>query len=242
MGKRNFTKTSSISIATLFIYLLQTLFIISNYNTHGKSGNTDRGKVLETHSEHLPHKLLTILVVLLSLDDGTLRSDGEFSIILGFTDPNNCVCVTTMTRFGTNNLIFLCLEILVLEEIVASLTNLVDTEAVTDHGAFVSFFNMLLMHEREILLGFYECRFDIFVMRIVDRILYILPALLEGHLKLLQIKEIKHMELELQRVSLESAGKFLKVEVRVKGFTINVLTRFKTLTKNLGPRDNLPSS
>ena len=44
-----------------------------------------------------------------------------------------------------------------------------------------------------------------------------------------QIKEIKHMELELQRVSLESARKFLKVEVGVKGFTINVLTRLKTL-------------
>ena len=84
-------------------------------------------------------------------------------------------------------------------------------------------------------------------MRIVDGILDILPALLESHLIpsegfSFEIKEIEHVELELQRVSLESTREFLKVEVRVKRFTINVLSRFKTLTENLGPRDNLPSS
>jgi hypothetical protein len=183
-----------------------------------------------------------VLVVFLSLNNCSLRSDIELLTILSFTDPNNCVCVTTMTSLGTRDFIFLGLEILVLEEVVASLTNLIDTEAVTDHGAFMSFFNMLLMHVRKILLGFYECRFDIFVMRIVDMNLDILPALLEGHVKLLQIKEIEHMELELQRVSLESTREFLKVEVRVKGFTINVLTRLKTLTKNLGSGDDFPSS
>jgi hypothetical protein len=103
------------------------------------------------------------------------------------------------------------------------------------------------MHERNILLGFYERRFDIFVIRIVDRILDILPALLEGHLISgkgfsLEIKEIEHVELELQRVSLESTRKFLKVEVRVKGFTVNVLTNLEPLTKNLSSGDDLPSS
>jgi hypothetical protein len=103
------------------------------------------------------------------------------------------------------------------------------------------------MHERKILLGFYERRFDIFVIRIVDRILDILPALLEGHLISgegfsPEIKEIEHVELELQRISLESARKFLKVEIGVKGFTINVLTNLESLTKNLGSGDDLPSS
>jgi hypothetical protein len=198
MGNRNFTKTSSISIATLFIYLLQTLFIISNYNTHGKSGNTNRGKVLKTYSQHLSNVLLVVLVVLLTLDDGTLRSDIELLTILGFTDPNNCVCVTTVTSLGTSDFIFLGLEILVLEEIVASLTNLIDTEAVTDHGTFMSFFNMLLVHLGKILLGFYECRFDIFVMRIVDMNLDILPPFLKGHSELLEIKKVKDIKLELQ--------------------------------------------
>jgi len=158
-------------------------------------------------------------IVLLTLEDGTLGSDCEFPIILCLAHPNNCIGITTMTSLGTSDFIFLGLEILVLEEVVASLTNLIDTEAVTDHGTFMSFFNVLLMHERKILLGFYECRFDIFVMRIVDMNLDILPALLEGHAKLLQIKEIKHVELELQGISLESARKFFKVEVRVKRFT-----------------------
>ena len=147
----------------------------------------------------------------------------------------------------SDDLIFFSLEILVLEKIVASLTNLVHTEAITDHGSFVSFFNMLLMHERKILLGFYECRFDIFVMRIVDRFFDILPALLEGHLipsegLSFEIKEIEHVELELQRISLEGTREFLKVEVRVKGFTINVLTRAKTLPKNFSSGDDLSSS
>src|SRR6056300_1770159 len=108
MGKRNFTKTSSTSIATLFIYLLQTLFIISNYHANGKTRDTESGQVLETHSEHLPHKLLTILVIFFSLSDSTLGSGCKLLTIFGLTDPNNRVCVTTMTRLGTNNLIFLC--------------------------------------------------------------------------------------------------------------------------------------
>src|SRR6056300_355090 len=240
MGKRNFTKTSSTSIATLFIYLLQTLFIISNYYTNGKTRDTESGQVLETHSEHLSHKLLVVLVVLLTLSDGALWSDSKLMTIFSFAHPNDGIRISTLSCVGTSDFIFLSLEILEFEKVVASLTHFIHTGHVADHRTLMSLLDVLLMNVGDMVPQHDECSLHILVVGVLER-LNLFPALLERHVKLLQIKEVEHMELELQGVSLEDARELLKVEVGIKRFTIDILTLLETLTENLSPGYNLTS-
>src|SRR6056300_283875 len=170
MGKRNFTKTSSTSIATLFIYLLQTLFIISNYYTNGKTRDTESGQVLETHSEHLPHKLLTILIVFLTLSDGTLWPDSKLMTIFSFTHPNDGIRISTLSCIGTGDFIFLRLEILELEKVVASLTHFINTLHVADHSTFMTLLNMLLMHHRDVVPQHDQRSLHILVVGVLERL------------------------------------------------------------------------
>ena len=145
-----------------------------------------------------------------------------------------------MPRLGTDNFIFLSLEILVLEKVIASLTHFIHTILITDHGTLVTLLDMLLVNGRYMVMQHDECRLHVFVLGVLER-LNLFPALLERHVKLLQIKEVEHMELELQGVSLEDARKFFKVEIGIKRFTIDILTLLESLTKNFSSRDNLTS-
>src|SRR6056300_1736415 len=166
MGKRNFTKTSSTSIATLFIYLLQTLFIISNYYTNGKTRDTESGQVLETHSEHLSHKLLVVLVVLLTLSDGALWSDSKLMTIFSFAHPNDGIRISTLSCVGTSDFIFLRLEILELEKVVASLAHFVHTVFVSNHRTLESLLHKHFMMGYHVFMLFDTKHFNIFIMRI----------------------------------------------------------------------------
>src|SRR6056300_1013893 len=215
------------------------LLVISNYYTNGKSRYTQGGEILKTNRQSFPDILILLFEEFFTHFEGAFRSRRKV-LFSHFTHPDGGTLFAPCTLLNIHDGILLCLKILELEKVVASLSHFIHTRRFSNHRTLVTLLDVLLMDHRNVLPQHDKRRLHIFIVGVLER-LDLFPTFLKGHVKLLQIKEIEHMELELQGVSLESARKFFKVEVGVKRFTIDILTLLETLTENLSPEYNLTS-